>query len=141
MELLQAHYLLYLLCVCRLSFNASIAENYAAFSILRFSGAAIDSLYRDFKSLQPKLDYQGVNDIKLKKLISIDNVCYKYPKSSKKALKNIKMNMFACITVGIVGATGSGKTTTVDIVLGLLKAEKGALKVDGEIIKSSNLKS
>ena len=49
--------------------------------------------------------------------------------------------MFACITVGIVGATGSGKTTTVDIVLGLLEAEKGTLKIDGEIIKSSNLKS
>ena len=41
--------------------------------------------------------------------------------------------------VGFVGTTGSGKTTAVDIILGLLKAQQGTLEVDGQIINSKNL--
>ena len=44
-------------------------------------------------------------------------------------------------TVGLVGTTGSGKTTTVDIILGLLQAQKGTLEVDGKIITNYNMRS
>ena len=37
-------------------------------------------------------------------------------------------------TVGLVGSTGSGKTTTIDIILGLLEAQKGSLEVDDQVI-------
>ena len=40
-----------------------------------------------------------------------------------------------------MGSTGSGKTTTVDIILGLLEAQKGTLEVDGKIITSKNVRS
>ena len=40
-----------------------------------------------------------------------------------------------------MGATGSGKTTTADIILGLLEPQKGELKVDGKIINDQNRKS
>ena len=43
--------------------------------------------------------------------------------------------------MGLVGTTGCGKTTTVDIVLGLLEATKGTLDVDGRIIKKHNLRA
>ena len=43
--------------------------------------------------------------------------------------------------MGLVGATGSGKTTTVDIILGLLEAQKGTLEVDGKIINKQNSRS
>ena len=41
-------------------------------------------------------------------------------------------------TIGVVGATGSGKTTTIDIILGLLESQKGTLEVDGNIINNNN---
>ena len=41
----------------------------------------------------------------------------------------------------MVGTTGSGKTTTVDIILGLLEAQKGTLEVDGKIIDKQNCRS
>ena len=41
----------------------------------------------------------------------------------------------------MVGATGSGKTTTVDIILGLLEAQKGTLEVDGKVINTTNKRS
>jgi len=43
--------------------------------------------------------------------------------------------------VGLVGPTGSGKTTTVDIILGLLESQKGTLEVDGKIITQQNSRS
>jgi ABC-type multidrug transport system fused ATPase/permease subunit len=41
-------------------------------------------------------------------------------------------------TVGFVGATGSGKTTTVDVILGLLEPQEGSLSVDGQSITAAN---
>ena len=43
--------------------------------------------------------------------------------------------------MGLVGPTGSGKTTTVDIILGLLESQKGTLEVDGKIITQQNSRS
>ena len=41
-------------------------------------------------------------------------------------------------TIGIVGETGSGKTTAVDIILGLIEAQDGSLEVDGKVIDKDN---
>ena len=53
-------------------------------------------------------------------------------------MEDINLNISANTTVGIVGSTGSGKTTTVDIILGLLKPQKGTLKVDDLVVDQSN---
>ena len=68
----------------------------------------------------------------------LKNIHYNYPNASKTALKNINLTIPVNKTIGLVGATGSGKTTTVDIILGLLEAQKGTLEVDGEIINNNN---
>jgi len=51
------------------------------------------------------------------------------------------LNIPAKSTVGLIGTTGSGKTTTVDIILGLLEAKKGTLEIDGQIITKQNSRS
>jgi len=56
-------------------------------------------------------------------------------------LKDVSLNISAKTTVGLVGATGSGKTTTIDIILGLLEAQKGTLEVDGQTITKFNSRS
>ena len=53
--------------------------------------------------------------------------------------QNINFNIPAKTSVGIVGATGSGKTTLVDIILGLLEAQQGLLEVDGKEINNYNI--
>ena len=67
----------------------------------------------------------------LNKVISLKNISYSYPNASRTALKNISLNISVKNTIGLVGATGSGKTTIVDIILGLLEAQKGTLEIDG----------
>ena len=68
------------------------------------------------------------------------SIYYNYPNSSRTVLKNININIKVNSTIGIVGATGSGKTTTIDIILGLLDAQKGTLEVDDKIINNHNVK-
>ena len=74
----------------------------------------------------------------LKKNIVLKNINYHYPNVKRTTLKDINLEIPANSTVGLVGATGSGKTTTVDIILGLLEAQKGSLEVDGKVIDKNN---
>ena len=57
--------------------------------------------------------------LKFEKDIVLKNICFNYPNSERTALKNISLNISANSIVGLVGTTGSGKTTTVDLILGL----------------------
>ena len=64
---------------------------------------------------------------------------YTYPNASKTALKDINLKIKANSIIGIIGTTGSGKTTLVDIILGLLECKEGKLEIDGNIINKNNL--
>ena len=57
----------------------------------------------------------------------------------RRILNDISLTIPVNSMVGFVGLTGSGKTTLVDIILGLLESQKGSLKVDGAEINSKNI--
>ena len=77
----------------------------------------------------------------LNKKINLKNIHYNYPNTSRSALKDINLIIPAKSTVGLIGPTGCGKTTTIDIILGLLEAQKGTLEVDGKVITKQNSRS
>ena len=81
------------------------------------------------------------SSLSLNNHIILNNINYSYPKSSNNALKNIELKIPAKSTVGFVGATGSGKTTVIDIILGLLEAQEGNLQVDNKVIDDQNRKA
>jgi len=72
------------------------------------------------------------------KEIKIDNVSYTYPNTEKLVLDSINLSIPFGATIGIVGMTGSGKTTLIDIILGLLQPQKGSLFVDETKIDKNN---
>ena len=114
---------------------------YRSFTQLTFVAPAVDKLYDDKKNLKPFHSNQDKKFLDFNNSISLKNIHYNYPNASRTALKDINLNIPAKSTVGLVGATGSGKTTTVDIILGLLEAQKGTLEVDGKIITKQNSRS
>ena len=114
---------------------------YRSFTQLTFVAPAVDKLYDDKKNLKPFHPNQDKKFLDFNNSISLKNIHYNYPNASRTALKDINLNIPAKSTVGLVGATGSGKTTTVDIILGLLEAQKGTLEVDGKIITKQNSRS
>lgn len=117
----------------------ALQQLYNSFTSLRFANAAIDSVYKDL-SLKP--DVNKANEkLDFKEVISLENITFNYPKSSKTNLSKISLKISAKSTVGFIGATGSGKTTLADIILGLLEPQEGTLKVDNTIINKNNLAS
>lgn len=82
-------------------------------------------------SCQPFPDY----DIE----ISLNEITYAYPTQKFPVLENLSLVIPARKTIGIAGATGSGKTTLVDVVLGLLEPQSGMLLVGGIAVFSGNL--
>ena len=114
---------------------------YSSLSQLRFIKPAIDNLQRDLINLKTDENKKDNKIVHLKKNIFFKNVSFSYPNSSSMALKNINISIAAHSTVGIVGTTGSGKTTMVDIILGLLDCQKGLFQVDDQIVGTNNVRS
>tara|TARA_Y100000768_G_scaffold387453_1_gene378852 strand:- start:1556 stop:3346 length:1791 start_codon:yes stop_codon:yes gene_type:complete len=116
----------------------ALQQVYASFSQLTFSGPSIDKLYNEIKNLKLFKINKNQEALSFDKTIILKDIWYKYPNSSRTALKNINLKIPTRTTVGLVGTTGSGKTTTADIILGLFQAQKGSLEVDGKIITQHN---
>ncbi|QWD14758.1 ABC transporter ATP-binding protein [Polynucleobacter paneuropaeus] len=73
--------------------------------------------------------------------IEIENLSFKYEYSEKPVLTNLNYSIKIGSRVGIIGKTGSGKSTLVDILMGLLVPTLGALKVDGKLITLTNCRA
>ena len=119
----------------------ALQQIYASFTNLAFVGPSLDKISNDIKNLKKYNLNENKEVVSLNKTISLKNITYNYPNVSRPALKNINLNIPAKSTIGLVGTTGSGKTTMVDIILGLLEVEKGTLEVDGKIINFKNNRS
>ncbi len=121
----------------------AIQEIYNTFISLKTIGPSLDDLHEDLKNLKPKINKtsSNIDNFLLKKEIVLQNISFKYLKAPIKALKNINLKIPARSSVAIVGATGSGKTTMVDIILGLLQPQEGRLEIDGKQINEFNTRS
>jgi|TARA_B110001450_G_C17657844_1_gene496009 ATP-binding cassette, subfamily B, bacterial PglK len=114
---------------------------YSSIVQLRFVGPSLDALFEDLERLTPINLNENHSPLKFNKEIILNHIYYNYPNSSKTVIKDISLSIPARSTVGIVGSTGSGKTTTVDIILGLLKPNSGTLEIDDIIIDKDNYRS
>jgi len=117
----------------------ALQQTYGAFTQLRFAGPALDALHHELSSLQAADAQPGhIMPMPLTQAITLNHVSYCYPNAPQPALRGIDLSIPAHSTVGFVGATGSGKTTTVDVILGLLEPQEGALNIDGQPITAAN---
>jgi len=119
----------------------ALQQIYISFTQVRFGIPSLNILHNDLIKLK---EYQQIhnNDImSLNKNLSLKNIYFNYPKTNHRALENFSLSISAFSRIGIVGVTGSGKTTAVDLIMGLLEAQNGSLEVDGVIINKSNVHS
>jgi ATP-binding cassette subfamily C protein len=114
----------------------SISQILGSFSSLRFSFPAINPVWKDMEYLKnEKVSQDRIfdehSDVSLQKQIEFKNVSYQYPEAVTQSLKNINIIIPMGKAVAFVGSSGAGKTTIVDVTLGLLQPSFGQIFVDG----------
>ena len=119
----------------------SLQQIYFSFAQLAFIKPSLNALYDEIKNMKQFKSNQAQGVLSFNKEITLKNINYNYPNSSRTALKDVNLKIPVKNTVGLIGSTGCGKTTTVDIILGLLEAQKGTLEVDGQIISKQNTRA
>ena len=118
---------------------------YSALTQIQFSKSSLETLHNDLVSLNSIVERNSKDysekHISFEKSIDINRINFRYPDSKQNTIKNLTFGIPASKKIGIVGTTGSGKTTTVDIILGLLDPIDGSLSVDGKMIDNNNKRS
>lgn len=102
---------------------------------LRFSTPIVESLSKAINNLEKtkKIELENVSNKNVLiswSCIELRNVSYTYPDREKPVLQNLNLNIEHGERLGIIGPTGAGKSTLIDILLGLLKPSSGTASVD-----------
>jgi ABC-type multidrug transport system fused ATPase/permease subunit len=116
---------------------------YNALATLKYSQTTIDKVCREFLQLSQSFTKPSsdCDSMRVNQEIRFRGVSYRYPKSDHDVISELSFVIPAYTTVGLVGSTGSGKTTTSDLILGLLSPKSGQITVDGTPISLENVRT
>lgn len=112
----------------------ALARIAAKMQRMNFGAAAVDQVYADYVRLAdkaPEVSESDVRPMPFARDIRVDKVSYTYPNGHRLALNQVSFEVPCGTSVAIVGPSGGGKSTLIDILLGLLIPESGRVLVDG----------
>ncbi|NQT91166.1 MAG: ABC transporter ATP-binding protein, partial [Lentisphaerae bacterium] len=121
-----------------LRLRASVNSIAVSYNELRHYAPAVDVVYEHLRDLDAcpigkKSKQKGEESLAMpfSDRINLERVSYCYPSAVSEAIRDITITIPKGASVGLVGRTGSGKSTLVDVLLGLLTPQAGRLMVDG----------
>ena len=111
---------------------------------IRFSIPALEALYEDLadKEMQASLvQVEGRNPpVRLNGAIRLQDVSFHYPSTGRPAIEGLNLTIPRGSSAAFVGSTGAGKSTVIDLILGLLEPSQGAILVDDQPLEGSSLR-
>ena len=121
-------------------FNAIVWPIMAVSQLIGMSSRGKASLKRIGELLDAKIDVKDAEDVsdvpEIKGDIEFKNLTFRYPGADYDALHNVSFKINAGENVGVIGRTGAGKTTIVDLILRTYNVPDGTIFIDGKDINS-----
>ncbi len=115
----------------------------SALQVIRFNKPVIDLFYTEFKNIDKASTTSNTNPHissevkKVFKSLKVESITFHYPNTDSHALNNISFEISHGEMIGFVGSSGSGKTTMVDVLMGLLEPQQGKVFVNENSIASN----
>ena len=91
---------------------------------------------REILDTEPAMTFKDVEDEELEGSLSFENVTFTYPNDEEPILKDVSFDITAGEMVGVVGATGAGKSTLAQLIPRLFDPQQGSIKIGGKDIRT-----
>jgi ABC-type multidrug transport system fused ATPase/permease subunit len=114
---------------------------FAAAITIKYHTRAVESLEADLEIVRNSMGPEPIKDTRLlafKNEIKLSNLTFRYPSANRPALNGLSLCIPQNQSIGLVGRTGSGKTTLADVILGLYPPTAGSIEVDGVALSVDN---
>lgn len=123
----------------------ALQEIFSGLTTIRYNLATLDTLHSDFTRLdfQPgESSHTAASRARFHDFdtIRLEGVRFRYPITKDFAIHDLNLTIKRNTTVGMVGPTGSGKTTVINIILGLLEPASGVFRVKDIVVHAANIK-
>jgi ATP-binding cassette, subfamily B, bacterial PglK len=104
---------------------------------VRYAVPAIDTVASELRLIEREIPPAPRSPLLFERVLDLEDVSFTYNRSALPALNDVHIEIPRGATVGFIGGSGAGKTTLVDVVLGLLPPQKGTVRVDGVDIRTN----
>ncbi len=129
---------MFLIAALRLAPSATLLTS--SVTQLRRSAPAISALAEDLRIVVPTRPprVSSLRHVEIPfQSFSLKDVTFRYPKTVRPVIDQVSLNVLGGESIGLIGPSGAGKTTLVDIILGLLDPEKGEIRYNGRPLEES----